>query len=159
MDGKPTTALFAGRYSIEPMDTGDIGEVLALWRGMPGIGLNDSDSPANLVRFLDRNAGLSLVARTTDDVIVAALLCSHDGRRGYLHHLAVDLDHRRRGLARELVERCLVALHREAIFKCNVFVYAHNADGQQFWKACGWGLRDDLTMLQRITADAVVAAR
>lgn len=157
MDGKATAALFAGRYAIVPMVAADIGELLALWRGMPGIGLNESDSPANLARFLDRNAGLSLVARTIDGALVAALLCSHDGRRGYLHHLAVAPIHRRQGLARELVERCLVALHREAIFKCNIFVYAHNTEGRRFWKACGWGQRDDLTILQRMTADAAAS--
>lgn len=135
------------------MVASDIGEVLALWQGMPGIGLNESDTPANLTRFLERNAGLSLVARAPCQSIVGALLCSHDGRRGYLHHLAVALNHRRQGLAREMVERCLVALRGEAIFKCNIFVYANNEDGQRFWKASGWSVRSDLTMLQRKTND------
>jgi putative acetyltransferase len=137
------------------MTAGDIDDVLALWNGMPGIGLNESDTPENLRAYLARNAGLSLVMRDDGEPegksLIGAVLCGHDGRRGYLHHLAVRPEYRRRGFARQMVEKCLVALRDERIVKCNIFVYAENDDGQGFWRQCGWSHRCDLIVLQRMT--------
>ena len=97
-----------------------------------------------------RNPGLSFVARA-DGVLVGAVLCGHDGRRGYLHHLAVAPAHRRLGIGRRLVARCLSALARQDIPKCNIFVYGHNACGRAFWRRAGWKPRPDLELLQRFT--------
>ena len=80
--------------------------------------------------------------------IVGAVLCGHDGRRGYLHHLAVARDHRRKGLGRGLVAACLSELTRLAILKCNIFLFADNAVGHRFWTAAGWVNRADLRLLQ-----------
>ena len=84
---------------IEPMDEADVPAVLELWRQTPGVGLNEGDDPAGLAAFSSRNPGLSLVARDAGRV-VAAVLCGHDGRRGYLNHLAVRPEFRRHGLGR-----------------------------------------------------------
>lgn len=142
---------------LAPMTADDIHDALALWSGMPGIGLNESDTPENLRAFLERNAGLSLVLRDADrpaeDSLVGAVLCGHDGRRGYLHHLAVRPEYRRLGLARRMVEDCLAALRERRIVKCNIFVYAQNDLGQGFWRETGWIHRSDLVVLQRMTTD------
>jgi hypothetical protein len=72
----------------------DYDTVLALWRSCEGIGLSDSDTREAIATYLARNPGLSLVATDADGVIVGAVLGGHDGRRGYLHHLAVAPAHR-----------------------------------------------------------------
>ena len=69
--------------------------------------------------------------------VIAAVLCGHDGRRGYLHHLAVDAGHRRQGLGRALVERCLARLAVAGIPKCNIFLFNDNAEGRRFWESSG----------------------
>jgi len=76
------------------------------------------------------------------------VLCGHDGRRGYLHHLAVDADFRRNGLGRALVDRCLEELKAAGIDRCNIFLYADNEPGERFWKSTGWYARD-LKVLSR----------
>jgi len=133
---------------IAPLTEADIVEVLALWTASEGVGLRGADEPGALARYLARNPGLSLVARD-GEAVVGAVLCGHDGRRGYLHHLAVAASHRRRGIGRELVERCLDGLRREGIAKCHLFVYHHNESGQAFWRSIGWNGRDDLLMMSR----------
>ena len=85
--------------------------------------------------------------------MVGAVLCGHDGRRGYLHHLAVATSHRRRGIGRELVERCMDGLRREGIAKCHLMVYHHNAAGQAFWRSIGWHGRDDILLMSRNLGD------
>jgi putative acetyltransferase len=141
--------------AISPLTADDLPTVLALWSETDGVGLNESDEPAQLRSFLDRNPDLSLVARAGHRII-GAVLCGHDGRRGYLHHLAVVPDYRQQGLGRRMVEACLVSLGALGILKCSIFLYADNELGDEFWKRCGWSKRNDLQVLQRPTLPAEV---
>ena len=129
---------------------GDLDEVLAFWGGMEGVGLNASDTPVALAGFIERNPQMSLLVRSGGG-IVGAVLCGHDGRRGYLHHLAVAVSWQKRGIGRELVRRCVARLAAEGIQKCTVFVYADNADGARFWDVMGFRPREDLRVLQCLT--------
>lgn len=136
---------------ITEMTEADYDDVSAFWVAQPGVGLNESDGRHQIANYLHRNDGLSLVVRDNGRVI-AAVLCGHDGRRGYLHHLAVATSHRGRGIGKSLVQRCLRSLGQLGISKCNVFVYEDNSDRQGFWLAAGFTLRSDLKLLQRSTA-------
>jgi ribosomal protein S18 acetylase RimI-like enzyme len=130
---------------VLPVDANDLEAVLALWSRTEGISIRAADSPEALRRYLRRNPGLSLKAMDGDR-IVGAVLSGHDGRRGYLHHLAVDQTYRHRGIGRDLVERCLSALRDEGIDKSHVFVLADNSAGRGFWSSAGWAERSDLVM-------------
>ena len=66
----------------------DYDAVFALWRRSEGVGLNESDTRAAIASFLRRNPRHSFIAEKQGRII-GAVLCGHDGRRGYLHHLAV----------------------------------------------------------------------
>ena len=144
---------------IRPLRIGDYAKIYALWKDAgEGVGLGESDSRAAIGRYLSRNRGLSLVA-TSGGRVVAAVLCGHDGRRGYLHHLAVARKWRRRGIGRRLVAACLEKLRSEDIPKCNLFLFASNVKGQAFWRSLGWTVRSDLRLVQRGTASAEAACR
>jgi putative acetyltransferase len=143
-------------FSITAMVATDYEEVLALWEKTEGVGLNESDTRENVERFLVRNPNLSKVARAAGQ-IVGSVLCGHDGRRGYLHHLAVAKGFRRFGIGRALVESCLAELAAQHIIRCNIFLYSDNAAGKEFWRAAGWNDRADLCIMQRATAPGVVA--
>jgi len=139
---------------IRPLRIGDYGKVYALWKAAgEGVGLGESDSREAIRRYLRRNRGMSLVAASGSRV-VGVVLCGHDGRRGYLHHLAVAGKWRRRGVGRRLVTACLERLGSEDIPKCNLFLYASNAEGRAFWRSQGWTVRSDLRLVQRATASA-----
>jgi len=132
---------------IRPFILADYDQVRALWEASEGLGLHDDvDSRAGIASYLTRNPGLSSVAWDTDR-IVGAVLAGHDGRRGYLHHLAVHPSARRAGLGRRLVQASLDALHREGIAKAHIFVFRENAAGQVFWESCGWRRREELDIM------------
>lgn len=130
------------------MSIQDYDEVLHLWRNSEGVGLNESDTRGAVASFLKRNPGMSFVAREGGELI-GAILCGHDGRRGYLHHLAVSPGHRRNGLGTRLVEKCLAKLKRLRIVKCNIFLYNNNTDGERFWRRRGWEKRPDVSLVQK----------
>ena len=129
----------------------DLDAALLIWSMSEGIGLSDADSIKRLERFLIRNPGLSYVA-VENGKVVAAMLCGHDGRRGYLHHLAVTTTHRREGIGRALVEYCLKALRVDGIMKCHLFIFDSNIGGLEFWRAIGWTHREELAMMSAWTS-------
>lgn len=135
---------------IRSLSIADYAAAIELWRKTEGIGLNDADTEAGVRAFLERNPGMSAVAVAESGALVGAVLCGHDGRRGYLHHLAVDRAHRNQGIAARLVARCLERLAAERILKCNVFLYSDNRAGAAFWQHMGFLPRSDLRVFQKV---------
>ena len=131
--------------SIRSMVMDDYAAVRNLWEACEGVGLSDADQPEALSAYLDRNPGMSCIALWRGQIVGAAL-CGHDGRRGYLNHLAVNPQHRRQGIARRLVAHCLDALQQIGIAKCHLFIFSTNAEGRNFWRHVGWQLRSDLAV-------------
>ena len=134
------------KISIQTMSIEDYARVIGLWRSMDGVGLSAADEKESIAKYLDRNPGMSFTARVNGK-IVGAVLAGHDGRRGYLHHLAVQPLYGRQGLGRALVRAALVSLEREGIQKCHIFIFADNETGRAFWKKTGFDLRDDLIIM------------
>lgn len=122
--------------------------VLALWQECEGVGLSDADSRECILAYLRRNPGMSFVA-TGDGSIIGAALAGHDGRRGYIHHLAVHPDHRRQGLGGQLVDRCLHALREAGIRKCHIFIFSDNSRAIAFWQSAEWMRRTDICVMSR----------
>lgn len=136
------------RFDIAEMTIADYESVAELWRRTENIGLSEADSSENIAAYLVRNRGLSLVA-LVDGEIVGALLGGHDGRRGYLHHLAVSREFRRRGIGRALVNESLSRLKKLGVQKCHIFIFDENSAGKAFWIGAGWQLRFDLKVMSR----------
>ena len=138
---------------ITEMSIDAFDEVRTLWAATDGVGLNDADTREGLDSYLLRNPGLSFVARDGKQ-LVGAVLCGHDGRRGYLHHLAVTKSHRRQNIGGRLVDHCLARLNSLGIQKCNIIVYADNDDAAGFWERRGWIEQPTWRIRQRTTCDA-----
>jgi len=132
------------------MTPADAEAVLAMWRGIEGLGLHENETTEWIGNFLREQGAFSFVARAGGE-IVGALMVSSDGRRGYLHHLGVAEPHRGAGLGRKLVDAALAALARAGIVKCHVMVFADNAPAADFWRAVGFAERTDLKLFSRFT--------
>jgi putative acetyltransferase len=136
---------------IREMHIDEYEAVIALWKASEGIGLSSADARPAIAGYLERNPGSSFCAWETNGAspprLVGAVLCGHDGRRGYLHHLAVDRTCRRQGIGNALVERCMAALRQNGITRCHIFVFNSNPDGIAFWERCGWFKRPDLGLM------------
>lgn len=135
----------AAAITIEPMRIDDYDEVVVLWRATEGMG--KLESREQLAQYLERNPGLSRVAREAPSQrMVGAVLCGHDGRRGYIYHLAVALSCRRRGIGGRLVSVCLDDLAALGIERCGLQVYRSNEVGLDYWRRSGWRERSDIVV-------------
>ncbi len=128
---------------LRPMEPEDHAAAHALWAQTDGMGLNATDGPEGVARFLRRNPGLSVVAESAG-TIVGTALCGHDGRRGFIYHLAVAREFRSRGLGRLMVARCVAALAAEGLTRVHVMVFASNPSGRRFWEHLGFVPRGEL---------------
>jgi len=133
---------------LRPFELRDYPGALALWRRTEGMGLGSWDEAEPIARFLERNPGLSVVAEA-DGVLVGAALCGHDGRRGFLYHVAVDREFRSRGLGRQLVGFCLDRLRERGLTRCHLVTYQDNAEGRAFWRHLGFRERGELLICSR----------
>lgn len=135
-------------YFIQELTIDDYDAVRELWSSSDSIELGGADSREQIGRFLDRNPGLSFVALDGDN-IVGIVLCGHDGRRGYIDQLVVSKSHRRQGIGRSLVSRCIYNLMRIGIRKWHLFVFEDNEEAISFWKTLGWSQRVELVTMSR----------
>lgn len=131
------------------MELSDYDNVISLWQAAEGICLRDADSRNGIARYLQRNPGLSFVAEYNGK-LVGTIMSGHDGKRGYIQHLAVDSGLRNNGIASHLLEMCLAALNSEGIVKSHIHVLASNALAKRYWENRGWLKRKDIEVYSYI---------
>ena len=141
--------------TIRPFVPGDYDAVYALWMSCKNMGFNNlDDSREGIERFLRRNPTTSFVAEEGGRLL-GVILAGHDGRRGYIYHMSVAEDQRRKGLGSRLVESALVALKAEGINKVALLVFHRNEAGNAFWEKQGFTLREDVAYRNRALTELI----
>ena len=126
------------------MTTSDYDGVYELWTNTPGMGINSTDdSREGVEKYIKRNPATSFVA-LVEGKIVGAILAGHDGRRGFIQHLAVLPEFRKHGIASTLVERAMNALEKEGIHKVALLAFKKNELGNSFWDKMDFIVRKDV---------------
>ena len=136
------------RLETREMTAGDYDEVFRLWESAEGVGLTDADSREGVEKYLDRNPGLGLVA-CQEGQIIGTILGGHDGRRGYLHHMAVAPQHRRRGIGSALVRDASHGLRHPASTNATLGFIRRTRTPRSSWRKIGWSERADLVVMSR----------
>lgn len=138
---------------IRKMTISDYEKIFDLWKSTIGIGLRSlDDSRQGISAFLERNPTTNFVA-VDDDKIIGAILCGHDGRRGYIYHTVVRTDYRNRGIATKLIEAAIAALQKEKITRVCLNVMETNEYGKSFWHKRGWEKKDFLGFYSKSITD------
>ena len=154
-DGTTAGDEMTAAVGIRVMTIGDYQSAHDLWLATPGMGLNDrDDSHAGIASYLDRNPTTCFVAETATG-IVGVILAGHDGRRGFIYHLAVLESARRRGIGSALVASAMSALEDQGINKVALVVKAANQLGNAFWASLGFTPRPDLTYRNKAITELV----
>lgn len=140
---------------IRVMNTEDYDRVYALWMSCKNMGFNNlDDSRQGIEKYLKRNPSTCFVAEQ-DNAIVGVVLAGHDGRRGFIHHMAVAEDCRRQGIATDLLDQALAALKEEGINKAALLVFNRNEAGNAFWERQGFTARDDVTYRNKTLTEMI----
>ncbi|MHA1115129.1 MAG: GNAT family N-acetyltransferase [Candidatus Heimdallarchaeaceae archaeon] len=120
-------------------------EVYELWK-KTGLTVTKSDSREGVKIMLERNPDLFLIG-IENDKLVSVVYGGFDGRRGFVHHLAVDPDFQRKGLGKMMMEELVKRFKRMNVEKIHLFIEKRNLGVIEFYKRLGWYLRDDLVMM------------
>ena len=140
---------------IRTMSIDDYDAVYTLWMSCKNMGFDNlDDSREGINRFLLRNPNTVFVAEEAD-ALVGVILSGHDGRRGYIYHMAVAEAYRRQGIAEELLKHSLKALEAEGIYKVALLVFNRNDIGNAFWEKQGFTVRKDITYRNKALAEFI----
>ena len=143
---------------IRVMKAEDYDKLYELWMTIKGFGIRSiDDSREGVARFLKRNPTTSVTA-WNGDTLIGAILCGHDGRRGCLYHVCVDVNHRMRGIGKAMVVFTMEALKKEGINKVSLIAFTQNDIGNAFWNEIGWTKREDLNYYDFTLNEANITA-
>ena len=90
---------------IEKYSNKSYKEVIELWK-KTGISVSSSDTKEELEKMYNRNPQLFLLGKIKEKV-VGVVMGGFDGRRGYLHHLAIDPEYQKKGYGRLMVDNLI----------------------------------------------------
>lgn len=133
---------------IRSMKKEDYDEIFSMWQITSKRALSDADSRENIERYLKRNPGMSQVA-VKDGRIIGTVLAGHDGRRGFIHHMAVLPEFRRKHIGNALATEAIKKISQDGIEKTHIFCYQDNFTGQEFWSSLGFKKRGDLFVFSK----------
>lgn len=129
---------------IRKMTINDYEGVYQLWINTPGMGMRSvDDSKEGIEKYLNRNPETCFVAES-ENKIIGVILSGHDGRRGFIHHTAVNNTVRKQGVGTALVNAAIKALKEQGINKVALVAFHTNKLGNSFWKSQGFEDRNDL---------------
>lgn len=138
---------------IRVMTIADYGRVYALWMTCRNMGFNNlDDSREGIEKYLKRNPDTCFVA-LEGDALAGVILCGHDGRRGFIHHMAVAEGYRDNGIGTALVDAALSAFRAEGIHKVALVAFKYNEAGNAFWEKMGFTVREDLNYRNRALSE------
>lgn len=123
-------------------------EVVELWR-KSGISVGSTDTKEELERVVRRTPQLFLVGKI-DEKIISVVIGGFDGRRGYVHHLAVDPDYQKKGYGKMIMGELMNKFLKLKVHKVHLFLEKYNNEVVEFYRNLGWEIRDDLIMMSYI---------
>jgi ribosomal protein S18 acetylase RimI-like enzyme len=130
---------------IEKFTMGSYETVVNLWR-KSGISVGSTDTREEIEKMLQRNPNLCLIGKIGNKII-GVVMGGFDGRRGYVHHLAVDPDYQRRGYGKMIMNDLIERFRKIGAHKIHLFIEKYNKDVVEFYQNLGWEIRDDLIMM------------
>ena len=123
-------------------------KVIEVWR-KSGISVGSTDTKEELERIVRRTPQLFLVGKI-DEKIIGVVIGGFDGRRGYVHHLAVDPDYQKKGYGKLILGELMNKFLELKVHKVHLFIEKYNEEVIEFYRNLGWEIRDDLIMMSYI---------
>lgn len=134
------------RYSLEDEEA-----VINLWKAC------DLTKPWNnpsqdINRKMNDSDELFLIG-TINSIIVATVMAGYDGHRGWIYYLAVDPEHRKQGLGRQIMAAAEEKLLEIGCPKIDLMVRKNNLNVITFYEKIGYSHDEVITMSRRLIED------
>jgi len=123
-------------------------DIISIWR-KAGVSVGSTDTKDEIKRILDKNPQLFLVGKI-DQKIIGVVIGGFDGRRGYVHHLAVDPDYQKMGYGKIIMDELIARFRKMGVHKVHLFIEKYNKEVVNFYLNLGWEIRDDLIMMSYV---------
>jgi len=138
-------------FHIRPFQPADEAAVIELWKDC-GLVVPQNDPAADIARKMRVNPEWFLVGEV-EGTVVASCMAGYEGHRGWINYLAVHPDHRRMGLARQMMEHAEELLRAAGCPKINLQVRKTNAAVIAFYEALGFGVEEVVSLGKRLKHD------
>jgi ribosomal protein S18 acetylase RimI-like enzyme len=135
---------------VRPYSGSDRAAVVALWREVFADDPPWNEPEGMIDRKLTVQPQLFLVA--VEGRVVGTVLGGFDGVRGWIHHLAVQKSHRRKGIARLLMRAAEDGLKSIGCPKVNLQVRATNLAVIEFYRSLGYDVEERTSLGKRLVA-------
>ncbi|MCU0484903.1 MAG: GNAT family N-acetyltransferase [Anaerolineales bacterium] len=127
----------------------DYPTVIELWsKAGPGIHVRRSDQPEEIVKKLQRDPDLFLLAEV-DQQVIGSVMGAFDGRRGMIYHLAVAEPWCQKGVGEALMSAVEQRLRLKGCIRCYLMVTADNQTAIRFYEKRGWERMDPILTLAK----------
>ena len=136
---------------IRQYATEDETAVIELWRKC-NLTKPWNNPKLDIERKLKVNPELFLVG-LVQNRIAATVMGGYDGHRGWIYYLAVDPEHQRKGLGRQIMTSAEKKLLATGCPKIDLMVRKSNTQVVEFYKTIGYGHDEVITMSKRLIED------
>jgi ribosomal protein S18 acetylase RimI-like enzyme len=132
---------------IRKANAGDVAAMLDLWRradASPSV----TDTADDVARVIAVPNSTVLLA-VDGDTVVGSVIATFDGWRGNYYRLAVDPEHRREGVALQLVDVAWDWLEAAGVKRVTALVEEDRPVAQAFWARAGFSHHEGILRFKR----------
>lgn len=115
----------------------DADAVMAFWATAAEDAQRPPDSSAAVLRLIERDPE-ALILALDNDQVVGSIIVGWDGWRCHLYRLAVAPTHRRRGIARTLIDRAETRFTTYGGTRADAMVLDTNTEAHPTWTKAGY---------------------
>ncbi len=114
------------------------------------LGISDKKDE---IQILVENQGNKFFLLERDSQIIGTVICTFDGRRGYIQHVAVREEDQNKGYGEILMKKAIEYYESKRLVKVHLMVEKSNVKVVDYYKKLDWKVRDDLILMTKILRD------
>jgi len=140
---------------IRKLTIQDYPELIKLWnRAKLPTKPRGRDSRAHIAREMKQNPDF-FIGAFDKDLMIGAVIASHDGRKGWLNRIAVGPDYRGQGVAQALTKAGEKALQKHGIKIFGLLIHEYNRASLNLAKKMGYVVHTDILYLTKREGDHI----
>lgn len=130
-------------------------EMVALWNAA-GLSYrpNGRDSRESF-EYRIQNSPTYILGKRENGTLIAVVVLTHDGQRGWINRLAVHPDQQRKGIAKKLINASIEFFKSQKIYVWTALIEDYNTASMNLFASAHFVKRDDIFYYtKRISPDA-----